>query len=576
MKLKCNALSILVMTSFMLFPSMMARNTFISNKAPLEKNEEAVVYDENNISFDFYSSESSESSHFTYEDGLLVSTADAEQKAIVKDFSSKTVDISYTIPLISVDSILNSGLYIHAKEAGNNVDQIDAFNVQVEKDVGSDHFKVSIFEFTNGAFVTNIANTVEFSCPTRNLNIRVTADENDINVYLKDSDVPSINKKIHSFGKDGMQVGFRSMFAVQRFSNIKVSSVIEQKEIPTVKVLMVGNSYAVDTMTYCHEIAASQGVNMVCGVVYYGGCTVKQHAQFIADKSAVYTYYKNGGIDKMNATFDDILFDEDWDYITIQSGSGDQGIKSTYYPYIQKIIAYIEHNHPRGEIGMFQSWQVPTCFEGTGNNRLSKYGDSSEDMYQAIVATTNEIQQENGLEFIVASSEILHRIKDTDVCDDTVLETSFNRDSTGHLNENGRYMMGMLMYKTITGMDVRGVTYLPYGYSYGEVLGPNEATASVVKEVVEGIFDEYECVNCLVDPNEIVDIEVSDYKSVYTEGEYFDYQNIKVDLLYRDGHKAETKYFTIDIMRPLTAFDTSITITYRGLSKTIDISVSKT
>ena len=532
MKLKVNTAFVLFAASFMLFPSVTNKN--VTNKVivPIQENGNKVSYDENNIAFDFYSSSSSQ---FTYEDGMLMSASDAEQKAIVKDFSSQTVDASFTIPLISIDSVLNSGLYIHAKEAGNAIDEIDAFNVEVEKDIGSDHFKVSLFEFTNGAFVTSLGNTVEFACPARNLKIRVTADEYDINVYINDNDVPSLNKKIHSFGKDGMQVGFRSMFALQRFTNIKVSSVIEEKEIPIVKVLMVGNSYAVDTMTYAHEIAASQGVNMVCGVVYYGGCTVKQHAQFIADKSAVYTYYKNGGIDKLYATFDDILFDEDWDYITIQSGSGDQGIKSTYYPYIQKIIAYLEHNHPRGEIGMFQSWHMPSCLEGTGNGRLSKYDDNSEKMYQEIVKATNEVKEETGLAFTVASCEILHRINETSVCDDTSLEKSFQRDNTGHQNEKGRYMMGMLMYKTITGMNVRGANYLPYGYSYGEVLGPDEETASVIKEVVEGIFDEYECVSCLVNPNDIIDIEVESYKDTYVEGEYFDYQTAKVNVIYTMG-----------------------------------------
>ena len=566
MKLKSSALLGLLAFSFAVIPYVKQTDKVLS---PIHR--EAVVLDENNLDFDFYSSSDS---NFTYEDGLLIPAGNGELKAIVKDFSSSTVDARFTIPLISVSTNLNGGMYFHAKEVGNEVDHIDAFNVEVEKDAGSDHFKISVFEFTNSAYVGSIANTVEFAAPSRNLNIRVTIDENDLNVYLDGNDVPSLNKKIKSFNKDGMQVGFRSMFAEQRFSNIYISSEIEEKELPTVKVLMVGNSYAQDTMTYCHEIAASQGVNMVCGVVYYGGCTVRQHAQFIEEKSAVYTYFKNGGTDKLNATFDDILFDEDWDYITIQSGSGDQGIKSTYYPYIQKIISYIEYKLPRAEIGIFQSWHQPACLEGTGNSRLSKYDDSSETMYQAIIQSTNEIKEELGLRFTVASCEVLHRINETDVCDDTALETSFQRDTTGHQNENGRYMMGMLMYKTITGMNVRGVTYLPYGYSYGETLGPNEETAEVIKEVVQGIFNEYDSLNHLVDPKQVVDLEVESYKDTYVAGEYFDYQNAKVNVLFADGRKEETKYFTIDIMRPLTVEDTTINISYRGKTISLNISVS--
>lgn len=533
---------------------------------------EAVVLDGDNLDFDFYSSSDSS---FTYEDGLLIPAGSGELKAIVKDFSSHTVDARFTIPLISVATNLNGGMYFHAKDAGNNVDQIDAFNVQVEKDAGSDHFRISVFEFTNSAFIGRIANTVEFAAPTRNLNIRVTIDENDLNVYLNNNDVPSLNKKIKSFNKDGTQVGFRSMHADQRFSNISISSEIEQKDIPTVKVLMVGNSYAVDTMTFCHEIAASQGVNMVCGVMYYGGCTVRQHAHFIEENSAVYTYYKNAGEDKFNATFDDILFDEDWDYITIQSGSGDQGIKSTYYPYIQKIISYIEYKLPRAEIGIFQSWHQPKCLEGTGNGRLSKYGDSSETMYQEIVKATNEIKEETGLAFTVASCEILHRINETSVCDDTALETSFQRDTTGHQNENGRYMMGMLMYKTITGKYVGNVEYLPYGYSYGTTLGPNKDTADVIKETVEGIFDQYESMNHLVNPRAVESLKIDKYKQNYVEGDFFDYQSVKLMAVYEDGAIKQTNNFFIDITRALTLEDREITLTYQGKSITLPISVTR-
>lgn len=300
---------------------------------------------------------------------------------------------------------------------------------------------------------------MEFSA-TQNIDVRITANETDINVYLNNSKAPSMNKKIESFNKNGTHVGFRSYGASQSFSNIEIRDYIEIEDIPTVKVLMVGNSYAQDTMTYCHEIGVNQGVNIICGVIYYGGCTVKQHAEFIDSGASVYKYFKNGGTDKENATFDDILFDEDWDYITIQSGSGDQGLKDTYYPYIKRIIAYIENKRPRAEIGLFQSWQVPSCFEGQGNSRLSKYGDSSENMYREIVRVTKEIKEENGMEFIVASSEIMHRIKETRVCNDSILEKSFNRDGVGHLNENGRYMMGMLMYKTITGKCINNISYL--------------------------------------------------------------------------------------------------------------------
>ena len=565
MKLKVNVALVLFASTFALLP--INRGVIMENHPQIK---EQVI--NNNESFDFYSSSTYQ---FGFENGVLTSHSSAEQKAILKDFSSATVDAKFTISAPSIDSPVNGGLYVHAKEAGNDVDQIDAFNIQIEKGSGSNHYRVNLFEFTNSAYIGCIANTVDLFIKKASLDVRVTVDETDINVYLNNSDVPSLNKKIKSYAKDGLSVGFRSMFANQTFSNIDISSQIETKEVPTVKVLMVGNSYAQDTMTYAHEIAASQGVNMVCGVIYYGGCTVQQHATFIENKSPVYIYFKNGGTDKMNATFDDILFDEDWDYISIQTGTGNQGLKDTYYPYIQKIISYLEFNRPRAEVGLFQSWQVPSCFEGTGNSRLSKYGDSTENMYHAIINATHEIVEETGLEFLVGSSEIMHRINETAICDDSVLEKSFNRDSTGHLNERGRYLMGMLMYKTITGMNVGSVNYLPYGHTYGDIAGPSEAEIEVMKDVVEGMFDEYKSMNHLVDPKAIVGIEVENYKKNYVVDEYFDYENMKVNVVYGDGRKIETKNYSINIMRPLKLTDSVLIVSYHGLKLRLEIEVSR-
>ena len=570
MKMNISLSLLLLAASLMCLPSF--KNNNRGNDMNKLKNKESVaIKNEQNeeFAFDFYSSADGS---FIYENNELHSTSAGEQKAILKNFSSKELDISFTISGATQHSTINGGLYFHAKNARSVIDGIDAFNVQVVKDPSSPFYTISVFNFENSVFKDAISNTIKFSYVERNIKIRVTANEKELNVYLNGSNIPSLTKQLKNIDKSGLEVGFRSMFAEQTFSNIVVSDKIKMDYVPTVKVLMVGNSYAQDTMTYCHEIAASQGVNMVCGVIFYGGCTVEQHSQFIEKNSNVYTYFKNGGTDKNNANFDEILLDEDWDYITIQTGTGNQGLKDTYYPYIQKIIAHIENLVPKAEVGLFQSWYVPQCFEGKGNSRLSKYNDSSTLMYQETNRVTKEVQLEMGLEFIVGSNEMLHRISLTDICDESALETCFNRDSVGHMNEKGRYMMGMLMFRTITGYSFDKADYLPFGRSYDEETeGVNQEIINIIKPVVLGMIDEFSLVNHFEKHVDVVNLEVNEYQREYNAGEYFNYQHAIVNVVYSNGQKENTKNFVINIMRPLTQLDNEIVISYKG--KSIDLPI---
>lgn len=530
---------------------------------------------EEQLQFDLYSSGTGT---FTYADGVLTSDGYGEHKAILQNFSSKTLDVSFTLSPKNQYSPLNGGLYIFASGEGNAQDQIDAYNVNIDMAAEAGYYNAYIYHFLDGTYANFVASTIALVFDGE-VEVRVIVDQKYINVYLEGSDIPTMTKKISSApAKDGLKVGFRSQHVPQTFSDITVSDVPKAPEVPTVKVLMIGNSYAQDTMTYAHEIAKADGVNMVCGVLYYGGCTVKQHVNFIAQNKDVYKYFKNGGTYGEKVTFWDVLHDEDWDYITIQTGQGQQGVKETFYPYLPELISIVENDMPSAEIGLFQSWAVPQCFEGTGNSRLSAYNDNSETMYQQIIKTFTELQAENGVRFVVPSAEGLHRINGTGVCDNSALETSFFRDSTAHVNEKGRYMLGAMIYQTITGRTCIGNTFVPIGYTYGGDRAPDATVRQFIQNVVDNLFTEenpaYFTLNTFKEEVTLTAIFAQGAKTTYTVGEYFDYSNLKVYAVYSDGEKVETPYYNIDLMRPLTQEDTVVTIKYQDKTTAVRITVA--
>ena len=114
------------------------------------------------------------------------------------------------------------------------------------------------------------------------------------------------------------------------------------------KILGIGNSYTIDPMHLLGEIykAESPDQQIQLGFLYYGGCALNQHVQFIRDDAANYTYYKLNNetgkwVTTANSTAADALEDEAWDIVTLQQSSANSGKPETYNADIQTIQKYV-------------------------------------------------------------------------------------------------------------------------------------------------------------------------------------------------------------------------------------------
>ena len=144
-----------------------------------------------------------------------------------------------------------------------------------------------------------------------------------------------------------------------------------------------------------------------------------------------------------------------------------------------------------------------------------------------------------------------------------------------HANEKGRYLLGLTMYRTITGNPVTGNTYAPVGFTYGADVGPDASVREVIQNTVDSLFESYESANVPAQPIATLEsIEVQNAKTAYRVGEYFAYNQIKVIAHYSDGSTAEIIYYVGSILRRLTAEDTSVIITYQNKTATVEITVN--
>ena len=510
------------------------------------------------------------------ENGNLVSTADGEQKAMVKEsvFSSQVMEIEFTVAPETVSGAINHGVYFHAKDLKDAYQKIHALNLQVVRGEGEGYYQIFLRSYLNN-YVRDEQKTLKQIYAGGPIAVKLIVDEEEINVYLDDSNVPSMTKKRHNTTQSGTQIGFRANGAAGTISDIRISSVAVKPEVPTVKVLMVGNSFSVDAMAYVHEIARADGINFVAGVLYYGGCTLEQHNDFIFNRKNVYTYYKNGITDEPDVTFWDVIADEDWDVVTFQNPSTVAGLYDSWFPYIPRFLSMMETLYPEIEVGLHMTWVSPWFMEGQNNRKLANYNDSTDLAHSMNVSTHKRIIQEHGISFVIPSGVSMMNMHGTPVCDSTKMATSFCRDDTCHANEKGRYMIACTVYETITGHKVTGNTYAPYGATYGSDPGATAYEREIIHGVVDAVFQtgEYEPLNWFGKTDELSHLTVSAPITRYKAGEYFQYNCLTVNAHYVDGRTEEVKLYTIDIRRRLTKEDKEITVSYRGKQVKIPIVV---
>jgi len=126
------------------------------------------------------------------------------------------------------------------------------------------------------------------------------------------------------------------------------------------KILMIGNSLSVDAGRMLSYVFAVEGYdNVRVSTMYKSGCKLYEHADFIANNEAAYTFYDNAYTDaaavvanpslakpttSANKTLLYGLQQDDWDIIVMQQGSSQAAQADTYNGDIQTITNYVLEN----------------------------------------------------------------------------------------------------------------------------------------------------------------------------------------------------------------------------------------
>ena len=265
------------------------------------------------------------------------------------------------------------------------------------------------------------------------------------------------------------------------------------EEAKALKVLTLGHSLAVDSGHLLNLICAAEGTGeyeeVVIGTLYYAGCTMQQHVNFMKEDSKEYWLYVSSSKtpDEPPKVMKDVdmllaLEYDCWDIIVMQDGVFEIAEAASYTNgNVQILQDYVNKNKTNVSVrfAWHMTWVPPTdhtlldTYPHEPNPYYSNYENYNNDrstMYNEVVKCVKEyVATDETFEFIIPSATAFENalssyMKETDIHRDWVHATDFARMITSYvwycklmgiekLNELKVSSVPRAMLNTITGVD---------------------------------------------------------------------------------------------------------------------------
>lgn len=211
-----------------------------------------------------------------------------------------------------------------------------------------------------------------------------------------------------------------------------------------IKILAIGNSFSQDATRYLHQIAAEDNTEIKVVNLYIGGCSLYRHYINALDDRKEYMLEFNGHSTGFKVSIKEALVSDEWDIVTLQQVSHKSNDYETYQPYLDYMKSYIDKYSPKAKIYIHQTWAYEQ-----GSNRLcnemgyTDYKEMLSDIKTAYAKAADTI----GAEGIIPSGELMVALLENGI-------PKVHRDTFHATLGIGRYALGLLWYRVLTGKDI--------------------------------------------------------------------------------------------------------------------------
>ena len=249
------------------------------------------------------------------------------------------------------------------------------------------------------------------------------------------------------------------------------------------KILFVGNSFALDTAEHAPNIALSLGISKVkFGTLFVGGCSIDMHYSHLCDDEAVYTYYTNEGNGWSTTPeyrISKAVRGEAWDWIIIQHGThdGSRYTSSESYARLGELVRGIRTIAPEGaRIGFNLTW----LGESTRQHPeiISYRGDMAAMRKRLVEVTREAVLTVPDIDLLVPTGTAIENARTSRI-------GLLTRDCYHLSMDKGRYIAGLTLVASVTGLPIDGIAWMPEGVDGYSVRVAIEAAKRAVTAPLE-------------------------------------------------------------------------------------------
>ena len=209
------------------------------------------------------------------------------------------------------------------------------------------------------------------------------------------------------------------------------------------KILAIGNSFSNDAIRYLHQIARRDGKELTVVGLYYGGCTLDRHYRYMLAEERGYELVYNGQMTGFFISLKQALLSREWDVVTVQQASGRSFDPDSYEPYISALTDYVRTCAPKAKIVVHQTWAYEQGSAKLANTGYTDHKAMFADIQKAYALAVEKINADG----IIPSGRLFQNM----------LAGGFetvHRDTFHATLGAGRYALGLLWYRMLTGADV--------------------------------------------------------------------------------------------------------------------------
>ena len=240
-------------------------------------------------------------------------------------------------------------------------------------------------------------------------------------------------------------------------------------------VLSIGNSFSQDAQRYLHRIAQADGIDLTTINLMIGGCQLSRHYRNMLSETPAYGLEMNGDPTGFPVSLKEALLNREWDVITIQQASHQSTDYTTYQPYLNKLVEYIRMCAPQAKLLIQQTW----AYEQGSARLTEKMGYTDQmDMYHDLKKAYSLAMKDAHIDGIIPSGTLFQALLSSGV-------EKIHRDTFHASLGLGRYALGLLWYRVLTGKSIQDNTF----QNFDEPISPEEI--ALAKNTVDEVYKKY-------------------------------------------------------------------------------------